>query len=175
MEWDFQRAPFQTKRARWALLISCDVPSQHTNSNTGSTFTSLKLLLADNKTTFTQNINLKPDLIPEETPKGSLGICVAPLYGRLDERKLLEWRLHHLNLGVEVVHWYDRDGRGRTEEWVKELKRLYKVEDTFTEAPCISPETCGAGILEDRGVSGDQVRFHFDHFFAKKPFIDFLL
>lgn len=159
MEWEFPRAPFQPdKRARWALLISCDIPSgQNLNLEGGSTFSSLDLLLADEKTTFTQQIKLKPEIIPEKAKEGSLGICVAPLYGPLNELKMLEWRLHHLNLGVQVVHWYDRDGRGRTKEWVKELKRLYRVQDTFTDAPCISPETCGTGILEDRGVSGDQV------------------
>lgn len=109
------------------------------------------------KTKFNQPIKLLPTLIPEEIKKGSLGICVAPLYGPLNDKKMLEWRLHHLNLGVKVVHWYDRDGRGRTREWVKELKRLYKLDDTYTDAPCISPETCGTGLLEDRGVSGDQV------------------
>lgn len=160
MEYNFKRAPFQESRARWALLISCDMPSYHTTTTVPPppNSTKLQLLLADKKTTFTQSIKLKSKTVAKQAPSGSLGICLAPLYGRPNEKKMLEWRTHHAQLGVKVVHWYDRDQRGRTKEWVKELNRLLELEDTYTEAPCISPESCGKEeVLEDKGVSGDQV------------------
>lgn len=162
MEWEFPRAPFQPeKRARWALLISCDIPYEHisTNSEGGSvSSSSFELVLVDEKTTFSQDMKLTPNIVPEKPEKGSLGICVAPLYGPLNELKILEWRLHHLDLGIKTVHWYDRDNRSKIREWLKELNKLYNLKDTFNEAPCISPETCGTeGLLEDKGVSGDQV------------------
>lgn len=160
MEYDFKRAPFQSKRARWALLISCDMPPLH-QSNSASLealSTSLELLLADGVTTFTQPISLRPSTVDLVPPEGSLGICIAPLYGPINDSKTLQWRIHHALLGVKTVHWYDRDGRGRTREWVKELNRQFGLKDTYNDAPCISPESCGKEeVLEDKGVSGDQV------------------
>lgn len=162
MEWDFKRAPFQIKRARWALLISCDMPKDYLSSSTSSPSVSLDILLADKSTTFTQAISLKSTSINAVVPKGSLGICIAPLYGPINDSKTLQWRIHHAKLGVQTVHWYDRDGRGKTKEWVKELNRLFGLKDTYNEAPCISKETCGKeGLLEDKGVSGDQVSVRF--------------
>ena len=158
LEYDFKRAPFQNARARWALLISCDMPPSYLSSTSSSPVISLELLLADKTTTFTQPISLKSSSVDLAIPKGSLGICIAPLYGPINDAKTLQWRLHHALLGVKTVHWYDRDGRGRTKEWVKELNRSYGLKDTYNEAPCISPQSCGKEeVLEDKGVSGDQV------------------
>ncbi|KAK9898830.1 hypothetical protein P389DRAFT_39288 [Cystobasidium minutum MCA 4210] len=165
MEYDFKRAPFQSKRARWALLISCDMPQLHqSNSASQKAFSSsLELVLADGVTTFTQPISLRPSTVDLVPPEGSLGICIAPLYGPINDSKTLQWRIHHALLGVKTVHWYDRDGRGRTREWVKELNRQFGLKDTYNDAPCISPESCGKEeVLEDKGVSGDQVLYYAD-------------
>lgn len=152
MEWSFKRAPFDETRARWALLVSCPVPLKLQ----GTTTAYLDLHMEDMKTVHTQEMSLRAHHVPAATP-GSLAICIAPLYGPLDDARMLEWRLHHAELGVKAVHWYDRTGHPRTRHWVDQLKREKGLMDTWTDAPCISPESCGSDLLEAKGVSGDQV------------------
>lgn len=169
MEFTFPRAPFDSTKANWALLITCELPSEMEIPSTWNSPSirrgrnpppidvELDLTLANRRVVFSQKVKLLPHRIPV-VQKGSLGICVAPMYGPIDDLRVLEWRIHHALLGVKAVHWYDRTGHQSTHEWVKVLSKEMGLQDTWTDAPCISPETCGTDILEAKGVSGDQVR-----------------
>ena len=86
-----------------------------------------------------------------------MGICVSPLYGHFYKRKILEWRLHHLYMGIRTVHWYLRDPESELEAWLKSIARKLELQDTYTDAPPLSPETYQSNILRDEGLSADQV------------------
>ena len=63
-------------------------------------------------------------------------------------------------LGVDTVHWYARGGS--IEAVVTAYAAATGVRDTFRRARRISPETAGTDLLENGGVSADQVLYFAD-------------
>lgn len=142
--------------APWALLMRCRIPDEATLP--GAAY--LDLHLADDRSPAktaiaTQRLALERRKIAQETTR--LALCTAPLFGRLNMPRLLEWRLHHARLGIKTVHWYDREGRQDIIDFVGRLNRNEKLRDTYTHAPPLSPETYGTEIFLEKGLYADQV------------------
>jgi hypothetical protein len=71
-----------------------------------------------------------------------LGACLSPvrLTPTTDFSDLLEWRVHHRLMGMEVVHWYSR--QRSLKDWVDGLNLRFGTMDTFRYAPGVD-ETAG--------------------------------
>ncbi|RSH90839.1 hypothetical protein EHS25_010014 [Saitozyma podzolica] len=89
-----------------------------------------------------------------ETPMRDtqLSICTAPLWfdWGLSMTDLLEWRVHHLFQGVEVVHWYSRDTR--LASWVHAANSALGTADTYTDAPFLSRRAPSHLVYSDQTV-----------------------
>lgn len=141
----------------WALFLHCPLPPNLPTFPTATASAvpvTITLELTRGRA-FTYSFDLKRTILGTQS---QVGICVAPVYGKRQESKLLEWRLHHWLLGFTTVHWYDRTDGPALKDWVRKFNAVTGATDTWGAAPPISPETYGKDTLKAEGMSADQVR-----------------
>ncbi|KAI5478724.1 ABC transporter [Pseudohyphozyma bogoriensis] len=148
----------------WAAILNCPVPPVFVGLRSGEIALRLVLHLDSSPTSPTSlevDINLAPSKVPVAA-EGSAAICVSPMWGHTPAQQLVEWRQHHLNIGVDTVHWYARDQS--VKNWVDALNKEMGTKDDFMYAPPVSRETFGKaeGALKDAGQYADQTLYYLD-------------
>ncbi|GAA6052610.1 hypothetical protein JCM3770_006401 [Rhodotorula araucariae] len=143
----------------WVTIINCPVPAALEGLSSGTIALEVALRLDQASEPFSFSVALASSAVPTTDP-GSTSICVSPMWGHTPASALVEWRQHHLALGIETVHWYARD-RG-VREWVEALNDVMGTRDDFFYAPPVSRETFGKarGVLEDAGQYADQAIYY---------------
>jgi hypothetical protein len=143
---------YKMPHAWYAVLVRCEVPRKLSLPTTMS----LELSSRE-KTTVKHSINLKTYLIREGSHVPNLALCLSPMFGNIDMFRILEWRLHHARLGVKTVHWYTRNANTPLETLITILNHEEDLQDTWKEAPPVSPDTFETDHLQEKGLYGDQV------------------
>lgn len=85
-----------------------------------------------NVTIVAQKRDLTVEITPPMPEKSELAVCLSPIYlteDKLPLRRLLEWRQHLANMGVERVNWYARDERLKA--FVDGYKEVKGSKDLF--------------------------------------------
>ena len=152
------RANVQMQVRREYFLTSCDLPpgfAERLKSEDGDTQTAAFAELEAMQTSVEISVDEGTSGGTAGTHFGSmdlawqpsvepvlLGACLSPvrLTATTDFSDLLEWRVHHKLLGMEVVHWYSR--QRSLKDWVAGLNLRYGTKDTFRYAPGVD-ETAG--------------------------------
>lgn len=87
---------------------------------------------ARNVSIVAQKRDLTVEITPPMPEKSELTVCLSPMYfddEKLPLRRLLEWRQHMANLGVERVNWYARDDR--LKQLVEGYRQVKGSKDLF--------------------------------------------
>ena len=87
---------------------------------------------ARNVSIVAQKRDLTVEITPPMPEKSELAVCLSPMYfddEKLPLRRLLEWRQHMANLGVERVNWYARDDR--LKQLVEGYRQVKGSKDLF--------------------------------------------
>ena len=139
------------------LLHRCMVPSEALHRSNSQ----LRLVLMNEKgQRETQTVDLKP--AKAASSESLLGICLSPIFGVFDKLRLLEWRIHHAQIGFEVVHFYDRENADTSllRLWVAKWNLLLGTKDTWRHAPAlVTKERSSLDTLHKEGAYADQVGF----------------
>lgn len=94
---------------------------------------------------------------PAPTDLTKLSVCTSPVYGKLDKLAVLEWRLHHAQLGVQSVHWYVRETGTALEARIRQWNGVLGLTDTWRYAPALATNQSEASKLYNNGAYADQV------------------